>query len=69
MGSKEDTGDQCWVWHVNDESLNSTPETNTTLYAKTIWNLNKNLKQNKNKQTNDKNPKNTAREKLRLDLG
>ena len=30
--------DEHWVLHVNDESQNSTPETNITLYAN--WNLN-----------------------------
>lgn len=29
---KEDTWDGHWVLCVNDESLNSTPETNVTLY-------------------------------------
>ena len=32
MGTKEGTGcDEYWVLYVSDESLNSTPETNTTL--------------------------------------
>ena len=34
MGMKEVTcGDQQWVLYVSDESLNSTLETNTTLYV------------------------------------
>ena len=33
MGIKEGTcWDEHWVLYVSDESLNSTPETNTTLY-------------------------------------
>ena len=33
-GIKEDTcQDEHWVFYVSDESLNSTPETNTTLYV------------------------------------
>ena len=33
MGIKEGTCDEHWVLYVSDESLNSTPETNTTLYV------------------------------------
>ena len=34
MGVKEGTcWDEHWVLHVTDESLGSTPETNTTLYV------------------------------------
>ena len=34
MDIKEDTCcDEHWVLYVNDESLNSTPETNITLYV------------------------------------
>ena len=32
MGIKEGTCDDHWVLYVSDESLNSTPETNITLY-------------------------------------
>lgn len=32
-GIKEDTWDEHWVLYVSDETLNFTPETNTTLYA------------------------------------
>ena len=39
MGIKEGTCDEHWVLYVRDESLNSTPETNTALCAK--QNLNK----------------------------
>ena len=31
MGIKEGTCDEAWVLYVNDESLNSTPETNIAL--------------------------------------
>ena len=31
MGAKEGTCDEPWVLYVSDESLTSTPETNTTL--------------------------------------
>jgi len=37
--------DEHWVLYVSDESLNSTPETDMTLYVN--WNLNKNLKHKK----------------------
>ena len=33
MGVKEGTSDKPWVLYVNDESLNSTPETNIALYV------------------------------------
>ena len=33
MGIKEGTCDEHWVLYVSDESLNSTPETNITLYV------------------------------------
>ena len=33
MGIKECTCDKHWVLSVSDESLNSTPETNITLYV------------------------------------
>ena len=33
MGHKEGTCDEHWVLYVNDESLNSTPETNIALYV------------------------------------
>ena len=34
MGIKEGTYcDEYWVLYVSDDSLNSTPETNTTLYV------------------------------------
>ena len=34
MGIEEGTRyDEYWVLHVSDESLNSTPETNTALYV------------------------------------
>lgn len=32
MGIKEDTYDEHWGLYVDDESLNSTPGTNTALY-------------------------------------
>ena len=32
-GMKEGTCDEHWVLYVNDELLNSTPETNITLYV------------------------------------
>ena len=32
-GIKEGTRDEHWVLYVSDESLNSTPETNTALYV------------------------------------
>ena len=45
MGIKEGTcWDGHWVLYVSDESLNSTPETDTTLYVN--LNLNKSLKKN-----------------------
>ena len=44
MGIKEGTCDEHWVLYVSDESLNSTPVTNTIWYVNTNWNLNKNLK-------------------------
>ena len=34
MGIKEGTCDEPWMLNASDESLNSTPETNITLYAK-----------------------------------
>lgn len=47
MGIKEGTCcDQHWVLYVSDESLNSTPETNTVWYANNL-NLNKNLGEKK----------------------
>ena len=33
MGIKMGTCDEHWVLHVSDESLNSTPEINITLYV------------------------------------
>ena len=33
MGIKEGTCDEEWVLHISYESLNSTPEANTTLYV------------------------------------
>ena len=33
MGIKEDTCHEHWVLCVNDESVNSIPETNITLYV------------------------------------
>ena len=46
MGIKEDTcWDEYWVLYVSDESLNSIPKTNITLYVN--WNLNKNLNKKK----------------------
>ena len=33
MGIKEGTRDEHWMSYVSDESLNSTPETNITLYV------------------------------------
>ena len=33
MGIKESTCDERWVLDVSDESLNSTPETNFSLYV------------------------------------
>lgn len=45
MGIKGGTCDEHWVLCVNDESLNSVPETNITLYVN--QNLNKNLRQKK----------------------
>ena len=40
---KEGTGGgEHWVLYLSDESLNCTPETNSTLCVN--WNLNKNLK-------------------------
>ena len=34
MGIKGGTCDEHWVLYVSDESLNSTPETNTALHVK-----------------------------------
>ena len=34
MMIKEGTCDECWVFYISDESLNSTPETNITLSVK-----------------------------------
>ena len=34
MGIKEGTCDEHWVLYISDESLNSTPKTNITLYIK-----------------------------------
>ena len=34
MGIKEGTRDECWVLYATDESLNSTSETNNTVYVK-----------------------------------
>ena len=34
VGVKEGTCDEHWVLYVSDEPLNSTSETNTTLYVK-----------------------------------
>ena len=48
MGIEESTCDKHQVLHESDESLNSKPETNITLYAN--WNLNKKL-EGKNKQS------------------
>ena len=48
MGIKEGTCDEHLVLYVNVESLNSTPETNITLYVDQI--LNKNLT-NKNESS------------------
>ena len=42
MGIKEDTCDEHWVLYVSGKSLNSTRETNITLYVN--CNLNKTLK-------------------------
>ena len=55
MGLKEGTYcDEYWVLYVSDESLNSTPKTNITLYAN--WSLRKNLKkENKTKKKQTKN--------------
>ena len=36
MGLKEGTCDEHWVLRVTDESLKSTPETNTTLYVNSL---------------------------------
>ena len=33
IGNKEGTCDEHWVLYVSDESLNSIPETNITLYV------------------------------------
>ena len=33
MGIKECTYDEHWVLYINNESLNSTPETSITLYV------------------------------------
>ena len=33
MAFKEGTCDEHWVLYISDESLNSTPETNITLYV------------------------------------
>ena len=43
-GIKEGTWDEHWVLFINEESLNSTPEANISLYVN--YNLNKNLKKN-----------------------
>ena len=52
MGINEGTYyDVHWVLHVSDESLNSTPETNTILYS------NKNLNNNLEKRKELPNPK------------
>ena len=41
MGIKEDTCcDEHWALYLSDESLNSIPKTNFTLYILTNWNLN-----------------------------
>ena len=45
MGIKEGTCVEHWVLYVNDESLNSTPDNNITLYVN--QNLNKKLNINK----------------------
>ena len=42
IGIKEGACDEHWVFYVSDESLNSTPEINFTVYAN--QNLDKNLK-------------------------
>ena len=34
MGIKEGTCDEYWVLYVSEESMNSTPETNTGLHVK-----------------------------------
>lgn len=47
MGREEGICDARWVLYVTDESLNSAPETNMTLYVN--WNVNKNLKHKQNK--------------------
>ena len=39
--------DEHWVLYINDESLNSTPKTNTILYMLTNFNLNKILEEKK----------------------
>ena len=53
MGITEGTGcDKHWVLQESDESLNSTPETNITLYVN--WNLNKNLNKIKIRSANRK---------------
>jgi len=49
MGIKEGTCcDEHWVLYVSDESLNSTPETNTTLY---LTNLSLNISKLNNLKT------------------
>ena len=48
MGTQEGAcWDEHWVLCVSDESLNSTPETNMTLYVNSL-DLNKFLKRNAN---------------------
>ena len=37
-GIKEGACDEHWVLNISDESLDPTPETNTTLYVN--WNVN-----------------------------
>ena len=65
IGIKEGTGcNENWVLYATDESLNSTPETNNTLYVKiefkfkkfkknkhTIKNITQRSKKNKNKMS------------------
>ena len=40
MGIKEGTCDEHWVLYLSDEPLNSTPETDSTLYVFN-WDFNK----------------------------
>ena len=49
MDIKKGAFKERWVLHVSNESLNSTPEINTA-YILTNWNLNKNLKREKEKK-------------------